>query len=229
MTHQSIRRDNTQNKPVILNRGLYHSATPQNVFIWGLVNYRIQDLALNIQAVRFLIMFGMTSLYTNGGFTLIELLVVVLIIGILAAVALPQYQKTVIRARATEGLTIGKAVMDAQKVYYLAHGVWAESLDDLDITLPTNTLNHWDYKLRTGATDSWPRFNIVARMPSGPLYWNFRFVPTNTRKKNYIECYARTQDKMLCEVCQSMTGDTNPDVGDNGGTSYSTYVMPYQY
>ena len=73
---------------------------------------------------------------TKAGFTLIELLVVVLIIGILAAVALPQYQRAIEKSRFAEGLNLARSIHHAQQMYKLEHGVFATSLNQLDLKLP---------------------------------------------------------------------------------------------
>ena len=69
------------------------------------------------------------------GFTLIELLVVVIIVGILAAIALPQYQKAILRSKFAGLLVSINAIRQAQQVYYLANGNYATSLEDLDISV----------------------------------------------------------------------------------------------
>ena len=74
--------------------------------------------------------------YNNGAFTLIELLVVVLIIGILAAVALPQYQKAVWKSKNAQLKTLVKAIHQAENAYYLANGEYAVNFEDLSIDLP---------------------------------------------------------------------------------------------
>ena len=70
------------------------------------------------------------------GFTLIELLVVVLIIGILAVVALPQYNKTVERIRLTEAKELLQSVYQAQQRYYLTNNEYAGDFTALDIEVP---------------------------------------------------------------------------------------------
>ena len=65
------------------------------------------------------------------GFTLIELLVVVLIIGILSAIALPQYQKTVYKARMAEVPIRVKAMEQAINLYTLENGFPASGKIDL--------------------------------------------------------------------------------------------------
>lgn len=75
-------------------------------------------------------------MHKKGGFTLIELLVVILIIGILSAVALPQYEKAVAKARFTQLVMAGKTLKDAAEAYYLANGDYPQRWTDLDIEYP---------------------------------------------------------------------------------------------
>ena len=72
-------------------------------------------------------------------FTLIELLVVVLIIGILAAVALPQYQKSVYKSRYTNLKILVQSIKQAEEVYYLANNTYTGQFADLDVEIPTHT------------------------------------------------------------------------------------------
>ena len=77
-------------------------------------------------------------------FTLIELLVVVLIIGILAAVALPQYQKAVDKSRVATMLPLMRRWVDALALYKLEHGSYMNeegewpSSDDLGVSWPSD-------------------------------------------------------------------------------------------
>ncbi len=93
----------------------------------------------------------------RSGFTLIELLVVVLIIGILAVVALPQYQKAVKKARGTEVLTALDAYDKAISSYYLTHGFYGGArADTLDVQMPI--LKHFLYASVGG--DRTPDFQV---------------------------------------------------------------------
>lgn len=56
------------------------------------------------------------------GFTLIELMIVVAIIGILAAVAVPQYQQYTVRSQVTEGLAMAAEFKTAVSEFYSARG-----------------------------------------------------------------------------------------------------------
>ena len=73
----------------------------------------------------------------HKGFTLIELLVAVLIIGILAAVAVPQYQVAVKKAQLAKYIPLVKTFTAAEEAYYLANGTYTTDLMALDVEIPS--------------------------------------------------------------------------------------------
>jgi len=79
----------------------------------------------------------MTSLLTKkrGGFTLVELAVVVVIIGVLAAFAVPRFRSSVERSKAAEAFNYLSAVQAAQERYHARQSTYAEDIADLDIKL----------------------------------------------------------------------------------------------
>ena len=81
------------------------------------------------------------------GFTLIELLVVVVIIAILAAVALPQYNKAVEKSRATEIALFLQEAHKAVALYQLGHGTDEKVFYNYNTDPVTNTLDELDIDL----------------------------------------------------------------------------------
>ncbi|MBO4707611.1 MAG: prepilin-type N-terminal cleavage/methylation domain-containing protein [Elusimicrobiaceae bacterium] len=67
------------------------------------------------------------------GFTLVELLVVIMIVGVLTAVALPQYFKAVEKSKCSEAVTILRDISSAQHSFFLTHNEYSDNFDSLDI------------------------------------------------------------------------------------------------
>ena len=86
------------------------------------------------------------------GFTLIEILVVVLIIGILAAIAVPQYQVAVAKSRVSAMLPIMTSLSEAEEIYYMNHSHYTEDVSALDVTVPDSCVVNTDDSTSTPST-----------------------------------------------------------------------------
>jgi prepilin-type N-terminal cleavage/methylation domain-containing protein len=84
------------------------------------------------------------------GFTLVELLVVVIIIGVLAAIAIPMYTKHIKDARTAEAVSRLDAILTASKMYHQRFGEWPSDNDGVDYFADFSDTEHFTYSLSRG-------------------------------------------------------------------------------
>jgi prepilin-type N-terminal cleavage/methylation domain-containing protein len=103
----------------------------------------------------------------NKGFTLIEVLMVVLIVGILASLAMPQYTKVVEKAKMSEAKTVLSAIRTSEGVYFMENDSYTETLASLDLDAGVYADGLFSYSLKLDGTDL-TKFTIEAkRLGSG--------------------------------------------------------------
>ena len=151
---------------------------------------------------------GKKTMHRFGGFTLIELLVVVLIIGILAAVALPQYNKAVDKSRVSTMISLLRPLAEAKKSYYMATGTHARTFDDLDFSIPSSCSVSEDSIYGQTAScgkavlllDPWISHSVAGRMRlSDSSEITLAYPVTADRKKECLACPSGSNAEVVCK------------------------------
>lgn len=88
----------------------------------------------------------------RAGFTLIELMIVVSIIGILAAIAIPAYQRYVIRSQVAEGLNLSSGAQTAVSEFFMGNGAWPSDNEEAGLSDATSIVG--DYTARVVVADN---------------------------------------------------------------------------
>ncbi len=175
----------------------------------------------------------------KSGFTLIEMLIVVLIIGILAAIALPQYQLARDKSKFSTYQALVKTIAEAQRRYYLISGTWTGQLTDLDIELPKGTNvtlylgtgiiydNEWYCHMQPARTHSTPAY-VQCSDKDYHGYGEEVATITGVPEYNIQTCHTLENDARGIRLCKALGGALsyctgiimNPISGNRAGCVY---------